>query len=89
MFHHEPSSIPEAPRHPHQETVDLLATAFLRLRQHATSAANGDGHASWVGRGLGEAHGGSNEPALRDAASRTEPTFCAVPETHPLPPRIA
>ena len=42
MFHHEPSSFPEAPRHPHQEVVDLLATAFLRLRLHATSAANGE-----------------------------------------------
>jgi hypothetical protein len=50
MFHHEPSSIPEAPRHPHQEIVDLLAAAFLRLRKHAMSAANGE---SAVGLGFG------------------------------------
>ena len=42
MFHLEPSSIPEAPRHPHQEVVDLLAAAFLRLRQHTKSAANAE-----------------------------------------------
>jgi hypothetical protein len=50
MFHHEPSSIPEAPRHPHQEIVDLLATAFLRLRQNTTSAANSE---SAFGLGFG------------------------------------
>lgn len=50
MLYHEPSSNPEAPRHPHQEIVDLLATAFLRLRQHATAAANGE---SGVGLGFG------------------------------------
>lgn len=42
MFHHEPSSIPEAPRHPQQEIVHLLAAAFLRLRQHATAAADSE-----------------------------------------------
>ena len=51
MFHHEPSSIPEAPRHPHQETVDLLASAFLRLRQRTTSAANGE---FAIGLGFGD-----------------------------------
>lgn len=50
MFHHEPSSTPDALRHPHQEIVDLLAAAFLRLRQHAMSAANSE---SAFGLGFG------------------------------------
>ena len=50
MFHYEPSSNPEAPGHPHQEIVDLLATAFLWLRQNTTSAANSE---SAFGLGFG------------------------------------
>ena len=32
MPHHEPVSTSDDPRHPHQEIVDLLAAAFLRLK---------------------------------------------------------
>lgn len=42
MLHHEPSSDHDAPRHPHQEIADLLASAFLRLRQEASSAASNE-----------------------------------------------
>lgn len=36
MLHHEPSFDPDAPRHTHQEIADLLAVAFLRLRQQTS-----------------------------------------------------
>lgn len=38
MLHHELCSTSDAPRHPHQEIADLLAVAFLRLSQHASSS---------------------------------------------------
>jgi hypothetical protein len=62
MFHHEPSSIPEAPRHPHQEIVDLLATAFLRLRRHATSAAKGESAVDLGFAGQQRVHANPSQP---------------------------
>lgn len=50
MLHHELCSTPNAPRHPHQEIADLLAVAFLRLRQHASTATAAE---SAVGLGFG------------------------------------
>lgn len=50
MLQHELCSTLDAPRHPQQEIADLLATAFLRLRQHASSSTTAE---SAVGLGFG------------------------------------
>lgn len=62
MFHHEPSSIPEVPRHPHQEIVDLLAAAFLRLRQHATPAAKSESTVDLGFGGQQRVHANPSQP---------------------------
>jgi hypothetical protein len=62
MLHREPSSDPDAPRHHHQEIADLLAAAFLRLRQHTSSSTTAESAVDLGFDGQQRVHANPSQP---------------------------
>lgn len=62
MLHREPSSDPDAPRHPHQEIADLLAAAFLRLRRRASSSTTAESAVGLGFSGQQRVHANPSQP---------------------------
>lgn len=62
MLHHELSFNSEAPRHPHQEIADLLAIAFLRVRQHTSSSTTAESAVDLGFGGQQRVHANPSQP---------------------------